>query len=75
MVALVILVLVLLVVYLLRSPFTPVRQVSYGDVPVNIYEEKDLLFAPDWGTKSDFDIVNSRSLFKKVNTPIEQVFW
>jgi hypothetical protein len=54
-----------------------VKYATYGDVPIVFYElPSDAYHAPDWydGNKALY-VPNMRTSFKKVNTPVERLFW
>lgn len=52
------------------------KKATYGDVPLAFYDRSDAYYAPEWydGNKAMY-VPNMRTIFQKVNTPIESSFW
>lgn len=48
---------------------------KYGDVPLNIYDVKDLAYKPEWDHRTAMYIPNMRTVFRQTYTPIESSFW
>lgn len=48
---------------------------TYGDVPLNIYDIKDIAYKPEWDHNKAIYIPNMRTIFRQTYTPIEATFW
>ena len=48
---------------------------TYGDVPLNIYDVKDVAYKPEWDHRTAMYIPNMRTSYKNTYTPIESSFW
>ena len=47
----------------------------YGDVPLYIYDIKDVAYKPEWDHNSAIYVPNMRTTFRQTYTPIEASFW
>ncbi len=47
----------------------------YGDVPLNIYDTKDLAYKPEWDHRTAMYVPNMRTVFRQTYTPVESVLW
>jgi hypothetical protein len=47
----------------------------YGDVPCSIYDLKDVAYKPEWDHTKGMFYPNSRTVFRKVYTPVESLYW
>ena len=48
---------------------------TYGDVPLNLYDVKDVAYKPEWDHRTAMYIPNMRTVFRNTYTPIEASFW
>jgi hypothetical protein len=48
---------------------------TYGDVPLSLYDVKDVAYKPEWDHKTTIYIPNMRTIFRNTYTPIEASFW
>jgi hypothetical protein len=48
---------------------------KYGDVPLNIYDVKDIAYKPEWDHRTAIYIPNMRTIFRQTYTPVEASFW
>jgi hypothetical protein len=58
-----------------EEPKYKLRTGTYGDVPVVFFDEKDLLYANEWGHGNAMYIPNTRSSWESANTPWQKTFW
>ncbi len=47
----------------------------YGDVPLYIYDVKDVAYKPEWDHNTGIYIPNMRTIYRQTYTPIEASFW
>ncbi len=48
---------------------------TYGDVPLNIYDVKDIAYKPEWDHNTAIYVPNMRTIYRQTYTPIEASFW
>jgi hypothetical protein len=48
---------------------------TYGDVPLNLYDVKDIAYKPEWDHRAAIYVPNMRTVFRNTYTPIESTFW
>ncbi len=47
----------------------------YGDVPLYIYDVKDVAYKPEWDHNTGIYVPNMRTIYRQTYTPIEASFW
>jgi hypothetical protein len=48
---------------------------TYGDVPVNVYDIKDIVYANEWVNPNEINIPNMRTSFRDVSSTIRAGYW
>ncbi len=48
---------------------------TYGDVPLSLYDVKDVMYKPEWDHRTSMYIPNMRTVFRNTYTPQESRFW
>jgi len=48
---------------------------TYGDVPLNLYDVKDVAYKPEWDHRKAMYVPNMRTIFRNTYTPIEASYW